>query len=49
MAPSDILAVLLGLGVASAELASNHNSFTLNNIVACLIATVREELKNENR
>ena len=36
---SDVLAVALGVGVASAELASNHTNFTLNNMVACLVAT----------
>ena len=40
-APSDILAVMLAVGIATAEVASNHTNFTLNNLVACLIATVR--------
>lgn len=29
----------LALGLASAELASGHTNFTLNNLVACLVAT----------
>jgi hypothetical protein len=39
IAPSDIAAVLLGLGVATLDLTCNHSSFTLNNLIACLIAT----------
>ncbi len=39
IAPSDIAAVLLGLGVATVDLTCNHSSFTLNNLIACLIAT----------
>lgn len=39
IAPSDVLASLVGLGVASADLACGHSSFTLNNLLACLIAT----------
>jgi minor histocompatibility antigen H13 len=38
LAPTDIAAVLLGIGVASVDLACNHSSFTLNNMLACLIA-----------
>lgn len=38
-APSDVAALLLGLGVATLDLSCNHNSFTLNNLIACLIAT----------
>jgi len=38
-APSDVLAVVLSLAVASGDLASNHSNFTLNNLMACLIAT----------
>ena len=40
-APSDILALALSLAIATAEVSSNHTNFTLNNLVACLIATVR--------
>lgn len=39
IAPSDILSVLLSVGLVSAEVASNHTNHTLNNLVACLIAT----------
>ncbi|BDA44066.1 probable minor histocompatibility antigen H13 [Coccomyxa sp. Obi] len=38
-APSDVAALLLGLGVATLDLSCNHSSFTLNNLIACLIAT----------
>ena len=40
IAPSDIIAALLSLGIATAEVTSNHTNFTLNNLLACLIATV---------
>ena len=40
-APTDILALALSVGIATAEVASNHTNFTLNNLLACLIATVR--------
>lgn len=33
LSPSDILAGVLAVGLASAELASHHTSFTLNNMV----------------
>ncbi|GIL46276.1 hypothetical protein Vafri_3295 [Volvox africanus] len=39
LAPTDVLAVVLALGLSSAELASGHTSFTLNNLVATLVAT----------
>lgn len=39
LAPSDILSAAVAVGLASAELASHHTSFTLNNMVACLVAT----------
>lgn len=39
IAPTDIAALLLGLGVATVDLSCNHSSFTLNNLLACLIAT----------
>lgn len=38
LAPTDIAAALLGVGVASLDLACHHSSFTLNNMLACLIA-----------
>lgn len=38
-APSDVVAGVLAVGLAGAELASHHSSFTLNNMVACLVAT----------
>ncbi|EFJ53057.1 hypothetical protein VOLCADRAFT_85944 [Volvox carteri f. nagariensis] len=38
-APTDLLAVALALGLSSAELLSGHTSFTLNNLVATLVAT----------
>ncbi|MEW5299878.1 MAG: hypothetical protein WDW36_002850 [Sanguina aurantia] len=38
-APSDIVALTLGLALASAELASGHTNFTLNNLIACLVAS----------
>ena len=39
VAPTDVAAALVGLGIASADLACGHSSFTLNNLLACLIAT----------
>lgn len=39
LAPSDFAAVALALGLATAELASGHTSFSLNNLIACLVAT----------
>ena len=39
VAPMDIAAVALGVAAASADLALHHSSFTLNNLLACLIAT----------
>ncbi|GAX72854.1 hypothetical protein CEUSTIGMA_g309.t1 [Chlamydomonas eustigma] len=38
-APSDIIALFLSLGLATLEVSSNHTNFTLNNLLACLIAT----------
>lgn len=40
LAPSDILAGALALGLASFELASHHTSFTLNNMVRKLTLLV---------
>jgi minor histocompatibility antigen H13 len=39
LAPSDFLAGAIGFAAASLDLASGHQNFTLNNLVACLIAT----------
>lgn len=39
LAPSDVAAVVFGLGAASLDLASGHKIFGLNNMIACLIAT----------
>ena len=38
-APSDLAAAAFGLAVASADLASGHKIYGLNNMIACLIAT----------
>lgn len=39
LAVADILTVILGFGLATADAMSNHSNFTLNNLIACLIAT----------
>ncbi|WIA37495.1 hypothetical protein OEZ86_014409 [Tetradesmus obliquus] len=39
VAPSDVAAAAFAVGLASAELLGHHTSFTLNNMVACLVAT----------
>ena len=39
MAPSDLLALALGLFAATADVASGHTNFSLNNLLACCIAT----------
>ncbi|KAG2447563.1 hypothetical protein HYH02_007487 [Chlamydomonas schloesseri] len=39
LAPTDIVSVALALGLSSAELASGHSNFTLNNLIATLVAT----------
>ncbi|KXZ51676.1 PSL3 protein [Gonium pectorale] len=39
LAPTDIAAVALALGLSTAELASGHTNFTLNNLIATLVAT----------
>lgn len=39
LAPSDVLSALLAVGLATVELSSHHTIFTLNNMVACLVAT----------
>lgn len=38
-APTDILALVFAIGLATAELSSHHTNFTLNNTIACLVAT----------
>lgn len=35
---SDLVALLIGVGAASADVYLGHQSFTLNNLLACLIA-----------
>ena len=39
LAPSDVLALALGLGAATADVACGHTNFSLNNLLACCIAT----------
>ncbi len=39
VAPTDVAAACIGTAIASADLACGHQSFTLNNLLACLIAT----------
>eukprot|EP00884_Botryococcus_braunii_P012309 jgi/Botrbrau1/21079/Bobra.0144s0077.1 len=39
LAPSDVLAALLGLAAASGDLVAHHSNFTLNNLLACAIVT----------
>lgn len=39
VAPSDFVAIALALAATTAELQSGHSIFTLNNLVACIIAT----------
>ena len=37
LAPTDIFALLAGLAAASLDLLGNHQNFTFNNLIACLI------------
>ena len=37
IAPSDLLAVAVGLAAASLDFAAGHRNFTFNNLLACLI------------
>ena len=37
VAPTDVLAVLIGLGAASLDVAAGHQNYTFNNLIACLI------------
>ena len=39
VALTDVLALLLGLTAASLDVASGHTNFSLNNLLACCIAT----------
>lgn len=39
LAPSDALALGAALAFATADAAANHGNFTLNNLIACLVAT----------
>eukprot|EP00879_Flechtneria_rotunda_P014952 GHRR01015622.1.p1 GENE.GHRR01015622.1~~GHRR01015622.1.p1 ORF type:complete len:310 (+),score=47.82 GHRR01015622.1:685-1614(+) len=38
-APSDIAALVISVGLISVEVLGHHTNFTLNNMVACLVAT----------
>ena len=38
LAASDVVALLVGVGAASADVWCGHSNFTLNNLLACLIA-----------
>lgn len=37
VAPTDVLAVVVGLAAASLDIASGHQNYTFNNLIACLI------------
>lgn len=37
--PADVLGGVIGVALASAELAGHHTNFTLSNLIACLVAT----------
>lgn len=37
LAPSDFLAVAVGLAAATLDVAAGHQNYTFNNLVACLI------------
>ena len=39
LAPSDLLSVAAALTLATWDVSANHGNFTLNNLIACLIAT----------
>lgn len=39
LAPSDILTVLVAIAAATIDLRAGHQNFTLNNMIACLVAT----------
>ena len=37
--PADVLGVVVGVAVATLEVAGHHNNFTLSNLIACMVAT----------
>lgn len=37
VAPSDLLALVVGLAAASLDIAAGHQNYTFNNMLACLI------------
>ena len=39
VSPTDILTALIAIAAATIDLRSNHTNFTLNNMIACLVAT----------
>lgn len=39
LAPSDIITALVAIAAATIDLTANHTNFTLNNMIACLVAT----------
>ena len=39
LSPTDILTALVAVAAATIDLRSNHTNFTLNNMIACLVAT----------
>lgn len=39
LSPTDVLTALVAIAAATIDLKSNHTNFTLNNMIACLVAT----------
>lgn len=39
LAPTDIVTALVAIAAATIDLTANHTNFTLNNMIACLVAT----------
>lgn len=39
VSPTDFLTALVAIAAATIDLKSNHTNFTLNNMIACLVAT----------
>ncbi|KAL3154845.1 hypothetical protein ABBQ38_011386 [Trebouxia sp. C0009 RCD-2024] len=39
LAPSDIVTALVAIAAATLDFSANHTNFTLNNMIACLVAT----------
>jgi uncharacterized ubiquitin-like protein YukD len=39
LAPSDIATILVAITAATIDLRAGHQNFTLNNMIACLVAT----------